>query len=236
VLDDVRHVVGDEDDGLGLLPELGQLVQALRLEGRVAHREDLVDEKDVRVDVGGHREAEPDGHSGRVILDGCVDEALDLGEGHDAVELVLHLGAAHPHDGPVEVHVLAAGEVEVEARAHLDEGSDPSNRRERAPGGHGYPGQDLQGRALARPVGADESHRFAALDGEAHVAQGPEEVGGGPVAGLHPAAETADGLPERREVPTSAEPVALGYLVEGEDDVAHGAVLRSRPRRFVRRA
>ena len=83
--------MGDEHDGLAAPAELADLVQALAGEGLVAHRQHLVDQQHVGVDVDGHREAEARVHAGRVGLDRRVDEALQLREVHDLVEALLHL-------------------------------------------------------------------------------------------------------------------------------------------------
>ena len=86
--------MGDEQDRPALPLELGDLVQALARERLVADREHLVDEQDVRVDVHGDREAEPDVHARRVVLDRVVDELLELGELDDRVEQAVGLLAA----------------------------------------------------------------------------------------------------------------------------------------------
>ena len=85
-LDD-RQVVGDEEHGAALCGDLAHLAQAFLLEGGVADREDLVDEQDLRLEVRGDGEREPHVHPARVALDRRVEEALDLGEVDDLVEL-----------------------------------------------------------------------------------------------------------------------------------------------------
>src|SRR6266508_1651065 len=71
------HGVGDEQDGAAPLLELGDLGQALGLEGLVAHGQHLVDQQDVGVHVHRDREAEPHVLAGRVVLDLVVDELLE---------------------------------------------------------------------------------------------------------------------------------------------------------------
>ena len=66
--------------------DLVHLAQRLALEGGVADREHLVDEQDLRLEVGGDGEGEPHRHAARVALDRGVEEALDLGEVDDFVE------------------------------------------------------------------------------------------------------------------------------------------------------
>ena len=63
----------------------------LRWNDGVAHREHLVDEQHVGVDLDRDREAEPDAHPRRVVLQLQVDELLELGERDDLVEALVRL-------------------------------------------------------------------------------------------------------------------------------------------------
>ena len=110
--------------GPALLRDLVHLRQRLALEGGVADGEDLVDEQDLRLEVGGDREGEPHRHPARVALHRGVEEALDVGEGDDFVEAVADLGAPHAEDRAVEEDVLAAGQLRVEAGADLEQRAD----------------------------------------------------------------------------------------------------------------
>ena len=67
-------------DRPALVADPVELVVALLLEGGIAHREHLVDQQHVRVDVGHDREAQPDEHARRVVLDLQVLELLEAGE------------------------------------------------------------------------------------------------------------------------------------------------------------
>ena len=66
--------------------DLVHLPQRLALEGGVADGEHLVDEQDLRLEVGGDGEGQPHRHPARVALDRRVEERLDLGELDDLVE------------------------------------------------------------------------------------------------------------------------------------------------------
>src|SRR5713101_3600925 len=121
VLGDIRQIVRDEDDGLVLLLELGQLVETLGLEGGVPHGKNLIDQENVWIRVSGHREAQAHLHSRGIVLDGGVNESLDLGEGHDLIELALDLPSGHAHDGAIQEDVLPTGQVRVKAGPDLDE-------------------------------------------------------------------------------------------------------------------
>ena len=69
----------------------------------------------------------------RVGADRPVDRVLDLGERDDLVEALADLGAAQALDRAVQVDVLAAREVGVEAGAELEQRADPALDARRCP-------------------------------------------------------------------------------------------------------
>ena len=76
-----------EDDRSTVVRHVFHLGEALPLELDVADRQHLVDEQDLRVEVGGDREGESHVHPARVPLHRCVEELSDAGELDDRVEL-----------------------------------------------------------------------------------------------------------------------------------------------------
>ena len=74
----------DRPAGFGHVPHFPQ---ALFLEGGIAHRQHFVDQQDLRLQVGGDGKGQAHLHPGAVMLEGGIDELLDLGKGHDFVEL-----------------------------------------------------------------------------------------------------------------------------------------------------
>ena len=65
---------------------------------------------------------------------GSVEEVLDARELHDGVELARDLALPHPEDRAVQVDVLAAGELGVEAGSHFEQAADaPVQMRPRPP-------------------------------------------------------------------------------------------------------
>src|SRR4051812_16772003 len=107
--------MADEQDRLAGVPELSDLVQALALEVLVAHRQDLVDEEYVRVDVHRDRETEADVLPRRVVLHRVVDLVRELSESDDGVEQLVRLTAGEAEQAGVEIDVVPAGELAVEA-------------------------------------------------------------------------------------------------------------------------
>ena len=192
--------------------------EALLLEGEVADGEDLVDDQDLGLQVGGHRERQPELHAARVALHGRVDEGADVRELDDLLEAALDLAALHVEDRAVQEDVLAAGELGMEARAHLEQRSDPAAQPRLAPRRRRDPGEDLEQRALAGAVVADHAEGLAALHLEVDVPQRPE------LLRLRAPAERLDPLGEplgEQQVAglVAADLVALAEVVDLDGDV-----------------
>ena len=111
--------MGDEDDRPAGLLEREDAAEALPLKRFVADREDLVEKEHVGIEKGCDGEAETHGHARGVGANRSVDRVLELGEGHDLVEPAPDVPAPQALNRPVEEHVLAAREVEVEAGSEL---------------------------------------------------------------------------------------------------------------------
>src|SRR6266511_1280334 len=168
---DRRRVVGDEDDRSATLLELEDLPEALALELLVADGEDLVEEKDVRVDVRRDREPEPHVHPRRIGAYGQVDELLQSGERDDLVELLADVRPLEPVDRAVEEDVLAAREVRMEAGAQLEQRADAPTHLDLTRGRADDPGEEPEQRRLAGAVAPDEADGTPGLDVERDVPQ-----------------------------------------------------------------
>ena len=169
-LDGLR-VVRDEEDRPAAVLELGDLAEALALELLVADGEHLVEQEHVRLDVRGDGEAEPHEHPRRVRPHRQVDELLELRERDDLVHQLAHACAREAVDRAVQVDVLAAGEVGVEAGAELEQRRDAAARLDAPAGRLDDPRDEAQQRRLAGAVAADEADGVARLGRERDVAQ-----------------------------------------------------------------
>ena len=119
-----------------------------------------------------------------------------------AIVDALDLRARQPVDGGVEEHVLASGQLRVEPDAELDHRRDPRVARDQQPAA-GRPvdrGDQLQERALARAVAADQADRFAAVDLQRDVLERPELLDRLALSAMQQA-EEADLQLDRRVVP-----------------------------------
>ena len=124
--------------------------------------------------MDGGRERQPHVHAAGVFLHRARDELADFGEALDGGHGPVDFGAAQAHDFAVEVDVFAAGEFGVEAGAELEQGGDAAARDDAAGGGLQDAADDLEERALAASIGADEAEGLTLLELEADIAQGPK--------------------------------------------------------------
>ncbi len=161
-----HQVVGHDHHRFAAGMEVGHAREALLLERFVADREDFVHEEHVGIHVGRHREAEPCGHSRRVILDGNVDETLQLRELHDPVEFRPHLLSREPVERAGEVDVLFPGQLRIESRSEIDERGDAAVHGELPRSGNDEPGEESQERGLAAAVVPDDAERLSGADRE----------------------------------------------------------------------
>jgi len=200
------------------LRHLAHLAQALLLELRVADGEHLVHDQDLRVQVGGHGEGEAHVHAAGVALHGGVQELFHAGEVHDGVELTLDLLALHAQDGAVQVDVLAAGQLRVEAGADLQEASHATIHDDLAGGGLGDAGEDLEQGGFARAVSPDNAHHVALLHVEGDVLQRPDSL---PLPAAQGVAQSVHDRLGEHGVPLGVMlyGVGLGYVPNGYGNV-----------------
>ena len=183
--------MADEEQRPARGQELLDAPQAAVGEGLVADRQHLVDQQDVRVGVHRHREPQPHVHAGGVVLDRLLHEVGEAGELDDRVVAAVDLAPREPEDGAVDVDVLAAGDLGVEAGAELDQRGDAAVHHH-PPGGRAQDaGDELQQRPLPRAVAADDAEGLAAPDLEAHVLERRDRLLGLEARGQAPLEERA---------------------------------------------
>src|SRR5438477_11664605 len=100
-----------EEDRPPALGDLAHSSETALLERLVSNAQHLVDEQAFRFQERCHGKGEADCHTARVPLHGRVDEALDLGELDDVVDLRVDLPATHDEARALAVHVLAPSQL-----------------------------------------------------------------------------------------------------------------------------
>src|SRR5215510_5711687 len=168
------QVMRDEDDRPTCPSQRAHSIKALLLEAQVADSQHFVQEQNLRLQMGNDRKPQSDVHSGGVPLDRYVDELPNLCEVDDTLELSPDLAPWHAQDRSTQVNVLPPGQLRMEPRPDLDQ-------RRRPPIDRDLPGrrrrdacQQLQYRALAGTIVANDPESLAALVLNVHLPHRPE--------------------------------------------------------------
>ena len=82
--------------------------------------------QDFRFQMGCDCKGQSQIHSAGITFHRRIDELLHPGKRHDLVELPGYLRPLHPQDGPIEVHILSAGQFPVKACPYLQERAAPT--------------------------------------------------------------------------------------------------------------
>ena len=163
--------MGHEHDRLSRRYQAREGVLALALERLVPDRQDLIEEQDVGVDMGNHREGEPHSHSRREVLELQVDEVLELRHLDDLLEARPSVPGFESHHHAVELDVVASRELVVEPDAEIDDRSHATGDPDAAGVRLIDPGEELEEGALSGAVSSDHSEELAAPDLEGDVAE-----------------------------------------------------------------
>ena len=166
--------MGDEQDGGAARDQLLETAEALGLELGVPHGQSLVNDQHVGLDAGRDGKGQSHVHAGRVRLHGPVDELANVGKSFDVGKAPGDFLSADAQDGAIEIDVLASGELGVEARAQLQQCSHATSDVDLTGSGRERAAQDLQQRALAGAVAADDTDGLAPAHGEVQPLQRPE--------------------------------------------------------------
>src|SRR3569833_4567508 len=108
-----------------------------------------------------HREGKPQHHARRIRADWLFDEASDISEALNGSEFRVDLLLRKPQNSGVEIDILASGEFRRESGAEFEQRGTPAVHAHRSRRRTQNAGYDLQQRALAGAVRADNPERFA---------------------------------------------------------------------------
>src|ERR1700733_14185339 len=115
-------------------------------------------------------------HAAGIALHRRIYESFDTGKFDDLVELAGNFHPAHAKNGAVEVHVFPPTELWMKTGTHLEQGTGSSiqtyftGRRRRDLG------DDLEQRALAGAVAANDADDLPLFDSEGDILQRPERL------------------------------------------------------------
>src|SRR5947207_7295874 len=164
------QIMADEQHGAALgTRNVVHLADAFLLELGISDSKHLINEKDLRFEMGGDSECQSHIHARRITLNRRVEECLDLCKGDNLVEFFADLIAAHSKDRAVEIDVLAAAQFGMKTCANLKQARDAAAQSDAARRWLSDAAQDLQKRALTRAVAADNSEDLALLHLETNM-------------------------------------------------------------------
>ena len=139
-------------------------------------------------------------------------------KGHDVVIAGPDLRIAQSQDGCVQEHVLAPGELRVEAAAQLQQSGDPSARPDTACRGDQSPGDDLQKSALAGTIAPHDTDTFSFTDGKVDMMQCFETA-------VEPAAAPAQHLQQTMDR-TVVDLENLAHILQDDGCILRGGICR----------
>src|SRR5262249_18084588 len=99
--------------------DLLHLPKAFLLEFGVSYRQYLIDDENIRFQMGSDGKGEPHVHSRAVMLNRRVEKPLDLGEGDDRIELARNLLPAHAQNRSIEEYVFPPGQLRMKSYSDL---------------------------------------------------------------------------------------------------------------------
>src|SRR5438876_11534589 len=158
------HVVRNKKDRPAAATEPIHGVEAFALKARVADSQNLINDEDIRIEMGGHGKAQAQAHAGRVALDRCIQELCHAGKFNHRVQLGGDLAVFHAQYGAVQIDVLPAGEFLVKTGAHFEKRSDAARHVDFTGSGIGDFGQHFEKRALSGAIAPDDAHDFPGID------------------------------------------------------------------------
>ena len=163
--------MGNKQDRFSLSLEVLKLAVALGLEEHVSHRQCLVHDQDLRIDIDGNCEGKPDKHAAGIALDRLIDIITDIREINDRLKPLVDLFLREPDHGPVEVDILNAGIFHVEACAEFQERADASVHLDLPRGGCQNARDQFEHGGLSRTIGSDDAHGLSLFDFKVNMAQ-----------------------------------------------------------------
>src|SRR5439155_19394996 len=102
------------------------------------------------------RKCESDVHTARIALYRRVKKPIDTRKVNDLIEFVVDLASCHPEDAAVQVDILPPGQFRVKSSSHFQKAPDTPAQLNAAGCGLGDPAEDLEQRAFARAIAADD--------------------------------------------------------------------------------
>src|SRR5262245_59156139 len=115
------EIVADEKNRMTSRSDFADLSQAFFLKRSIAHRQDLVNQKNLWLKMRGNRKRQAHMHPAGIMLDRSVEKFLYLRKVDDFIKSPIDLPSPHAQDSAVEINVLTPGKLRVESGANFEE-------------------------------------------------------------------------------------------------------------------
>lgn len=111
--------MGNEHDSHTLALDLPQAIKAFDLEVGIAHCQDFIDQKDIRIHIDGNGECQAHIHSGRIGAHRVIDKLLQLGKGDDLFQARIDFFLGKPENSGINIDIFPAAHIRMEPGAQL---------------------------------------------------------------------------------------------------------------------
>ncbi len=149
ILHDAAHIMRHHQYRRASLPDLLHAPVAFCLKEDISHRERLIDDQYIRLDIDSQRKCQPHKHTRRVGLDRLVHEIAYIRKVKYIRQPPVHLLPLKAHHRTVHVDILYAGIVGIEACSQLQQRGDSALRMHLARCRTEHTGDDLEDGRLA---------------------------------------------------------------------------------------
>ena len=154
-------IVGDEEERSAVGDQFFDLLKTSLLKKGIADREGFIDDQNIRLDLHLHGERQAHEHAAGIAFDRLIDELIDVGEGRDRLEPVVDFFPGQAEQRAVQIDVFPSGEFGIEPGTEFQQRRSPAVDFDVAAGRLEGAGDQLQQRAFAAAVAADDSDCFA---------------------------------------------------------------------------
>ncbi|GAA1613912.1 hypothetical protein GCM10009805_05460 [Leucobacter chromiireducens subsp. solipictus] len=151
---DLTRGVADYEHRLACRSQHLHAFCTLSPKGRIADRQNLIDEKHIEFGMDGYGEAEPRIHARGIMFDFGVYEVAYLRELEDILEALFGLRLAHAKDCRIEVDIVASREVWIETGTDLKKTSNTATGPDPTVVGTHNTGNEFQGRRFTGSISA----------------------------------------------------------------------------------
>ena len=120
---DRGQIVAHEQHGPPQSGNVFHLAQTLFLKLDISDCQNLVHQKNVWLEMGGHSESQPDIHSTGIVLHRSVEKFLHFGEVDDLIKFAIDFRPGHTEDGAVKIDIFPPCQLAMETRTNLKQAS-----------------------------------------------------------------------------------------------------------------